>query len=312
MRIKLAYLGVVLIWATTPLAIKWSSGGVSFVLGVTARMTIGLSCLLLIMLMLRQRPPFHRAAVWTYLAASIQLYLSMLVTYWAAQFIPSGWMSVIFGLTPFMTAFMAAAFLQESSLGYLKLLSYTIGVAGLLVMCWSALDLNDKALLGIAGMLISAFVHSASAVWVKRINAQLPALQQITGGLLFALPLYLASWYWLDGGLLPAEIPLKTLYSIAYLGLVATTLGFALYYYVLTHLPATNVAMITLITPVMSLLLGYAVNHEPLSVKIVTGAGLIMTALLIHEAAERRLKNAKLVAERPVFPVLTGEPKPRY
>lgn len=288
MRIKLAYLGVVLVWTTTPLGIKWSGDGISYVLGVTARMSIGLACLLLIMLVTRQRLAFHRTARWTYLAVTLQLYLGMLISYWAVQFIPSGWMSVIFGLSPFMTAFMAAAVLKEQSLGWRKVSAYLLGIAGLLVMFMSALEFSNRALIGVAGMLLSTFIFSASAVWVKRIDARLPAMQQITGGLLFSLPLYLVSWWVLDRGQLPAEIPEKTLYAVLYLGVIATTLGFALYYYVLTHMPATNVAMINLMTPVLSLLLGHSVNQEPLTLKIAIGTGLIMTALLIHEAADRR------------------------
>ena len=45
--------------------------------------------------------------------------------------------------------------------------------------------------MGIAGVLLSTFIQSASAIWIKRINAKLPALQQISGGnhlLLFSLP----------------------------------------------------------------------------------------------------------------------------
>jgi drug/metabolite transporter (DMT)-like permease len=51
MRLVLAFVGVVLIWTTTPLGIKWSSVGVSFIFGVTARMSIGLFCLLIMMLL---------------------------------------------------------------------------------------------------------------------------------------------------------------------------------------------------------------------------------------------------------------------
>lgn len=288
MRLKLAYLGVVLVWTTTPLCIKWSSDGLSFVLGVTARMTIGAFCLLLLLLVTRKYLPFHAAARRTYLAVTVQLYLGMIISYWSAQFIPSGWMSVIFGLSPFMTAFMAAAILKEASLGWRKLLAYTLGVVGLIIIFMSALDLSHQALLGVIGMLAATFLHSIGAIWVKHINAGLPAVQQITGGLLFALPLYLMSWYILDDGPFPTEIPDKTLYAILYLGTVATTLGFALYYYVLTHMPATNVAMINLMTPVLSLLLGHFVNQEVLTLKVAIGTACIMTALLIHELADRR------------------------
>jgi len=292
MLVRLAYLGVVLVWSTTPLGIKWSGEGLSFVLGVTARMTIGCACILLLMLVTRQRPAFHRAALWTYFAVSLQIFLGMLITYWAAQYIPSGWVAVIYGLNPFLTAFMAAIFLRESSLGWRKLIAYTLGFCGLLVMFNSATDLNFQAILAVAGLFVSTVIQAGSAVWIKHIDAGLPALQQISGGLLISLPLYYLSWYLIDGGQLPAEIPEKTLYAILYLGLIATTLGFAFYFYILSCLPATQVAMINLITPVLSLLLGYTVNHEALSLKVIIGTGLIMTALLIYQIAERRQRLA--------------------
>ncbi|HLF97561.1 MAG TPA: EamA family transporter, partial [Methylococcaceae bacterium] len=44
MRVPLAYIGVILLWATTPLAIKWSGEGPGFLFGVTGRMAIGAAC----------------------------------------------------------------------------------------------------------------------------------------------------------------------------------------------------------------------------------------------------------------------------
>lgn len=49
MSVPAAYLGVILIWATTPLGIKGSGEGVGFLIGAAGRMIIGLvACLLLI------------------------------------------------------------------------------------------------------------------------------------------------------------------------------------------------------------------------------------------------------------------------
>jgi len=287
-RIFLAYLGVVLIWSTTPLAIKWSSVDVGFVFGVTARMCIGAICLFLLMLLARQPLRLNRKALQTYLAVALQLYLSMLITYWGAQYIPSGWVSVIFGLSPFMTAFLAAAFLKERSLGLGKLISYVMGIIGLLVMFNSALEINELAMQGMLAMLMATFLYSVSSVWVKRIRAELPALTQISGGMLLALPAYLATWYWLDAAALPDAVSQQTQLAILYLGMIATPIGFALFYYLLIYLPATSVAMITLITPVFSLLLGYFVNQEPLTLKIAFGSGLIVLALAIHASTDRR------------------------
>lgn len=292
MRIFLAYLVVVMIWSTTPLAIKWSSVDVSFVFGVTARMSIGAVCLLLLMLLARQPLKLHGKALQTYLAVAMQLYLSMQITYWGAQYIPSGWISVIFGLSPFMTALLAAAFLNERSLGIVKIMSYIMGMMGLLVMFNSALEIHKLAIQGVIAILIATFLYAVSSVWVKQIRADLPALTQISGGMLFALPAYLITWYWLDDARLPATMSQQTQLAILYLGMIATPIGFALFYYLLIYLSATSVAMITLITPVFSLLLGYFVNQEPLTLKIAIGTGLIVLALAIHAFMERRQNQA--------------------
>ena len=288
MRLLLAYLGVVLIWTTTPLGIKWSSVGVSFIFGVTARMSIGLLCLLILMLLSRTRMRLDKSAWTTYVAIAMQVYASMLLTYWGAQFIPSGWISVIYGLSPFMTAFMAAVVLKEHSLGIGKILSYLIGVSGLAVMFSSAIDLNLQAVEGMAAILAATFLHAISAVWVKKIHAELPAMAQITGGLLLSLPLYFVTWYWLDQAYIPEMPAEQTVWAILYLGLIATPIGFALYYYVLARLPATNVAMINLMTPVLSLMLGYFANQEALTPKVLAGTSLIMLALGMHSWLERR------------------------
>jgi drug/metabolite transporter (DMT)-like permease len=286
MRIPLAYLSIILLWATTPLAIKWSSEGPGYLFGVTGRMAIGTVCLVLILILSKQRLDLHRKALQTYLAVALQIYGAMLVVYWAAQYIPSGWVSVIFGLLPLMTALLAAICLGERSLTLGNFLAYIMGVTGLWIMFGSALQLGHDAVLGIIATLISTFLQALSSVWVKRINANIPALSQVTGGLLLSLPLYLITWGKFDGQW-PVEISPSNLTSIIYLGMIATTVGFVLYYYLLIHQTATKVALVTLVSPVMALLLGHFLNHEPLTMKVVTGSLLILGALLIHEFFDR-------------------------
>lgn len=286
MQIPLTYISVILLWATTPLAIKWSGEGPGFLFGVTARMTIGTVCTLIVLVLMRQHLVWHRKARLTYLAVALQIYGSMLAVYWAAQFIPSGWISVIFGLTPLMTALLAAIFQGERSLTPGKLLAYGSGVSGLAIMFGSALQLGYDAVLGISGVLVSALLQSVSSVWIKCIAARLPALSQVAGGLLLALPSYLLTWVIADGHW-PTALTPASLAAIIYLGVIATTIGFAFYYYLLTHLPATRVALITLVSPLLALMLGHIINHEPLTIKIVTGTLFIISALIMHEFFDR-------------------------
>jgi drug/metabolite transporter (DMT)-like permease len=285
-RIFLAYISVILIWATTPLAIKWSGEGPGFLFGATGRMTVGVVCVFFVLGLLRKRLVWNRKTLQAYLAVAVQIYGSMLAVYWAAQFIPSGWISVLFGLSPLMTALIAAIWLGERSLTPGNLLAYVMGVGGLFVMFGSALQLGHDAALGVAGMLVSVFLQSTSAVLIKRVNTNVSALSQVAGGLLLAVPAYLITWWAVDGHW-PAELPVTSFASIIYLGVIATTIGFVLYYYLLIHLAPARVALIALVSPVMALMIGHLINHEPLTMKVMMGTSLILAALLMHEFFDR-------------------------
>jgi drug/metabolite transporter (DMT)-like permease len=64
-----------------------------------------------------------------------------------------------------------------------------------------------------------------------------------------------------------------------------------MYFYVLKHLSAGKVALITLIVPPMSLYIGFLVNHEALHESVIGGTALIMAALLLDRSSDFRRKQ---------------------
>jgi len=282
MSIPLAYAGVILIWSTTPLAIQWSGQEAGFLFGITSRMLLGVLAGLTVALVAGIRLPWHAAARRTYLAAGLGMFLAMLSVYWASQYIPSGWISVLFGIAPIVTGIMASIWLDEQALIPTRIAGMLLGIAGLAIMLLGAQSLGTAAPLGIAGMLFSVTAYSASAVAVKRIGAEIPALATTIGGLAVTVPLLLGVYYVTDTPL-PHAISARTAGSIVYLGIVGSVLGFAMYYYVLRHVQATRVALITLVTPVMALVLGHLLNGEPLQPEVWAGTAAILSGLLLFE-----------------------------
>jgi len=307
-----AYIGIILIWTTTPLTIKWSSEGPGFLFGVVARMCIGTICLVLLSALLRKNLRWHRQALLSYTLSACSIYGAMMAVSWGAQYIPSGWVSVIFGLNPLLTAGLAAIWLQERSLSLNKLAAMLIGLCGLTVLFGSAMELGPNAVLGILSILLSVLIFSASSVGLKRVGSQLPSLMVTTGGLLFALPAYLLTWWLVSGGHWPQQVPPRSIFSIVYLGVVATSFGYVVYFYVLKNLAATRVALITLITPVLALFLGSVLNGEHLDGHIWLGTALILSALLVHEFLPlvNRYRNNRL-APRPAWVDPPGEQSAR-
>ncbi len=285
-RVWAAYLGVAVIWSTTPLAIQWSGREVGYLFGVTARMAIGALICLLLVRALGLRMPWHRRAWQAYGSVALGIYGAMVLVYWGAQRIPSGWISVLFGLTPLITGLLARRLLNERALSGWRLAGILLGLAGLMVVFAGGLALGPGTVPGLIAVLCAVSLHSLSSVLTKRVDCRAHGLVLTTGGLLLALPCYFLTW-WLSGAQWPAAIPPRPALSILYLGVVATAGGFSLFYLVLRHLSATRVAMLTLITPVAALWLGWLLNDEPVGWSILVGTALILLGLLVFEFGER-------------------------
>lgn len=281
MSVPAAFLGVILIWSTTPLAIKWSGEEVGFLFGVSLRMTIGTILCLLLVILLRKPLPWHRAARQSYLAAAFGIYTSMTLVYWGAAYIPSGLISVLFGLNPLLTAVLAFFFLEERHLSAIKVSGIILGIMGLVTIFHDSL-LQSGQMAGVLLVLVAVMVHVISAIWVKRVNTHLPALSLTTGALLLALPAYLLTW-WLVDGVLPQTIPERALYSIIYLGVFGSVIGFIMYFYILKRVQATHVALLTLVTPVLALLLGQYFNKEIITLWVAAGTALILFGMSLFQ-----------------------------
>ena len=193
MPVLAAYLTVIMIWSTTPLAIHWSGNEVGYEFGVALRMIIGLCILLLIVKLSRLSLPWDRHHVWVYLAGGIPLFIAMSLVYWSAQSIPSGWISVIFGLTPLFTSAFAALILHEKSFSGARILGMLLGVAGLVMVFSESLSIEQKAWLGVAGVCLASATHSLSSVLLKKLKPAIHSISVTTGSLIVATPLFIAN-----------------------------------------------------------------------------------------------------------------------
>jgi len=283
MSIPAAYLTVILIWATTPLAIKWSAQGVGFSFAVASRMAIGLVVAVLIIAIWRVGLPLHRRARMSYLVSGMSLFGAMTLTYWGSQFIHSGLVSVLFGLSPLVTGVLALLWLKEEAFTSKKLLGMLFGLAGLVVIFGDTHAMGGShAVAGVAALLAAVLVYSSGMVWIKRIGDDSPPLATTAGALAVSLPLFGMVW-WLMDGRIPAAIPARAEIAIVYLGVFGSVLGFALYYYVIKHMETGKVSLITLVTPVIALLLGSLLNGEDVSARVWLGASCIGLGLAIHQ-----------------------------
>ncbi|TNC85552.1 MAG: EamA family transporter [Thalassolituus sp.] len=293
MKIIVAYLMVVLIWSTTPVAIQLSQHNLDFFTAVSLRMWISALLSLPLVWLMRQRMSFSAQAIQSYLGGSLGIYGAMMSVYWGAAHIPSGLISVIYGLSPMLSGALAYLVLRERELTPVRLLALLVALSGLALVVSARMSIDGLAWKGIVGSVVSVLCFAGSAVWVKQVGAGIHPMVQTSGTLWVSSLLYLLTLP-VFGLNIPAERDLVSFAALGYLIVFGSLLAFVLYFYILRHLPTSRVTLITLIAPVLAIFWGYTLRDERLQWQSFAGAALLLLSLAVyqwHQAPDRWLRN---------------------
>ena len=281
MNIALAYCCVILIWTTTPLAIHWSNTDFDFITSISARIIIA-TLAGLILLKALGVPLVQARRDWlNFAVGSLGLFPTMLLVYWAAKTVPSGMMSVIFGLFPFFVGIGSQLLFKQRLLTPLKLLALVIALMGLALLNIEQLRVGWHALLGVAAIVSATVFWALSSVLLKNMPP-IPPFRQSVGSMTFASPVFVLVWYFFAGPV-PNDVGLRSLFGLSYLVIAGSLLGHTLFFFVLKHCQVTTVALIPLITPSLALLLGWFVEGEVMGVVSLVGAGIVIFALALFQ-----------------------------
>ena len=289
--IPAAYAFVVLVWSTTPLAIQWSSTTMSPITSVTIRM---LASLVIIMAVARQFGIYELrlAQNWRlYLSSALGICPAMPLVYLGAQHIPSGLVSVLFGLSPFLVGLLSGAIANDHSMTKGRYLALLVALAGLATIFLQGDELGPNAPLGITLLLGAVCCFSMSSLFVKRYAANVEPVRQLWGSLSFASLMLVVIWLVFDRST-PQAFTYQSGISLAYLAVVGSVFGFLGYFYLIQRISVNLVSLIPLVTPALALYLGFVLNGEQLSLRIVAGSGLILLGLgLFNYFRPRRVRR---------------------
>ena len=277
-----AYLTLIVIWSTTPLAIKWSAAELSFAGGIFWRILLS-AILVFCILLVRKERLFFKPGVWRfYLVASLGIGPNFLLVYWASLSIPSGLIAVMFSTTPFCIGLLSYFWLGNNVFTLRRVAALCIAIIGLVVIFSDQLVVvGEDGVYGIVAMLISILSFALSTTWMQKVGADIPILQTTAGGLIFSVPL-LATFWWVFDGTSPLNISLLGGLSIIYLGIVGSVIGFLLYYFLLHRITAYLTSTVGMISPVFAVTLGIVVAGEVISLQLLIGAMLVLLGVAIY------------------------------
>lgn len=298
MKVASVYIAVVLIWSTTPLFIRLSVDSLDYIQASAIRMWLSLA-LCAVMLRLFSIPfRFTPAAVYRYFVGAMAVTGAMLCVYWSAETLPSGLIAVVWGLSPLVVSIYCLFLIPQSRLSVIQILCMLLAVFGLYYIFAQGVSIGSHLVVALLVLLLGVNFHSVSSVLLQRVHIFKPEgathpLEQTTGALLLSAPIYGLMW-WVLSGPLPDEVSNTSIWAVVYLATLGSVAGFIGYYYLLNKMSASSVALITIITPVLALLLGAYVANEDLHSRTWVGAGFILIALIgyHHKAMTTLLKKA--------------------
>jgi drug/metabolite transporter (DMT)-like permease len=269
---------LILIWGTTWAAIRIGLEGIPPLTGVALR--FGIAGLFLMGLALARgvplgRDPLERRLWW--INGLLSFCLSYGVVYWAEQWVPTGLSAVLFSTFPLFVALFAHLWLPEERLDAISVVGILLGVTGV-----TAIFSDDLGALGgrevvvaSAVFMLSPIASAVANVAVKKWGEGVPAVS------LAAVPMGMTAA--IMGGVAMVFEHGRTLRwtgatlgSLVYLALCGSALTFTLYFWLLKHISATRLSLITYGIPVVAVIVGWLFLDEVLTARTLVGAVLIL------------------------------------
>ncbi len=212
---------------------------------------------------------------------------SYALVYWSETRISSGLASLIWSVFPLMLALLSSIWLPEERLRRRQWVGLLLGLGGMAVLFSTDLvAIGPQAVWAGAILLLSPLASAIGNLAVKRHGAGISSLLLNRNGMLLGAALLTALALCTED-LGAARWTGPALASIAYLALVGTVLGFGLYFWLLRSAPASQLALIAYVVPLVALTLGAVLANEPVGAHTALGAALILggVALVLRRRA---------------------------
>ena len=189
------------------------------------------------------------------------------------SWVSSSLTGILIATVPLMMIVLAPLFGVHEPLGARRLIGLVVGLVGVVTLL--GLDAVSGVLgwVGVGCIVISTVGYACGGLIVQRHLKGVDEMGAVAASLLIATVVLL------PGALLwpPTHVPSPlVLTSIAVLGIVCSALALSLCFYIIHHIGAARMAVVTYVNPAVAVLLGVVVLHESFGKGTVLGLALIL------------------------------------
>ncbi len=202
------------------------------------------------------------------------------LVFWGENRISSGLTAVLQAVIPAFGLLLAHYLLPNERITAAKLAGVALGVAGVGVIFADQMNIaGPSALWGCAAIIVSAFVVAYSNILVKLHSSHLQVAPLVAGQMTFGfIPLLIVGWI-VEGSPFQLHWTPQAAGSLVYLAVIGSVIAFLLYYWLVKKIDVTKTMLISLVTPVVALLIGWLVRGEALSWRLALGSAAILSGI---------------------------------
>lgn len=280
-RITLAYILICLLWGSTWLAIRLGLDSLTPVFSAGIRFTFASFIIFIIMKIKKIELQIDSLSVKLYfILGFLSFVIPFGLVYWAEQFIPSGLASIIFAVMPFFVILFSVFALKEQKIYAVQIIGVLLGFFGIVLIFSEDLFVDlSQDIWGMGAVLISSIMQAGIAVTMKKYGKHLNPLS------MNFLPLLLAGFTMLIYGYVFEDFSfnkfdLNAFISVGYLAIFGTVMTFTTYYWLMKKINIVLLSVSTFITPIIAVILGWAVLGEMFTSQILTGSSLVLVGIL--------------------------------
>jgi len=204
--------------------------------------------------------------------------------FWAEQRVPSGIAAVILATIPVFMTLLEIIFLRTQRLTLRLGIALVVGILGVGVLMNHSFSLGEVPIdrLGAAALILAAFSWSVAAILTHRIPlpASKPmsaAAQMLTGGVQLLILAALTGEF---SGFHPQAVSGAAWFSLIYLIIAGSIVGFTAYVWLLHYESPTRVGTYAYVNPVVAVIVGYFVGGEGLGRRTILGTLLILASVI--------------------------------
>jgi drug/metabolite transporter (DMT)-like permease len=294
-KLLLAFAALYTIWGSTYLAIKFAVETIPPYLMSTARFVV--SGVILYGISRWQGNPRPSRREWRDGAIVGMLLLAggNGAVGWAEQRVPSGITALLVASVPMWAVLIDWARPRGKRPSLVVALGLAVGLAGVGILAAPEFaGAVHGAALGATVLIIGSISWAAGSIYSRQgarpASALMSTALQMIGGsvFLFAIAAALGELSRFDAG----AITLKSFLGWAYLVTFGALIGFTAYAYVLRETTPAKATTYAYVNPIVAVLLGWAFAGEPVTVRTIVAAGIILAGVAMISLAGSRKANA--------------------